>query len=108
MGVFPKRGDQRLGHVLDHVDLIIIAVRKQFRDVRFKLRPCVYQIVTEKIINRDTQGVGKVDNGGNADLSRASFNVADVSGERPDFSARRSCFISALIRTILILLPIAL
>ena len=78
VGVPPKGGDQRLSYVFHHADFIIVAVLNQLGYVLFKLRPCVYQVITEKVVNRDANGVGYADNGRQAGLCRAGFNVADV------------------------------
>ena len=83
MGVPTKGGDQRLSNVFHHADFIIVAVLNQFGNVLFKLRPCVYQVITEKVIDRDANGVGYTDNGRKAGLCCAGFNVTDVGRGQP-------------------------
>ena len=85
VGVPPKRGDQRLGHVLHHADFIIVAVLDQLGNILFKLWSGVYHIVAEKIIGGDTQRVGDADDSGQADFCTASFDVADVRGGQAGF-----------------------
>ena len=65
-----------MGDLFDHPELVIVAGIHDLLYLPLKLRPGVDNAVVDQVVYRDPQNIGDVDQRGQADPGRSSFNVA--------------------------------
>ena len=73
-----QRVHHRLGDFLDHAQFIVIAGIHDLLNIPFKLRPGINNAVLEQIVHRNSQGIGDVDQRGQADPGAPGLYVAHM------------------------------